>query len=370
MKHLTTLALVVGLCTVVGLFVSSGPEAVAAAAWAAGWGVALVILARFVAVAWAGLGWWVVFPAATRPSLRACIDVRFVREGVNTLLPVAQVGGDLIGARLLTQRGVAGGLSGAGMFVDLMVQAATQFLFTVLGLAILVRLGGDGPIVHTVAAGLAVAAPALGAFYLVQRRSGHRLVQTVLRRFAGGREWQALGAVEVLYDNLRGLYGRPRRILSAGLVHMIGWIIGALEVWVVLRFMGYDIGFAEAVVIESLAQAVRGAAFAVPGALGAQEGGLIALCAVFGVPAEAALALSLVKRLADLAVGLPSLLLWHALEAQATASGPAPGSAPDSGAGLGSSLRAVLGPARLDPAPAYGYAGAAGRPAGDATRGE
>ena len=55
--------------------------------------------------------------------------------------------------------------------------------------------------------------------------------------------------------------------------------------------------------IESLAQAVRGAAFAVPGALGAQEGGLIALCGLFDIPAEAALALSLVKRFADLGVG-------------------------------------------------------------------
>ena len=59
--------------------------------------------------------------------------------------------------------------------------------------------------------------------------------------------------------------------------------------------------------IESLMHAVRGAAFAVPGALGAQEGGLIVLCAIFGVPPEAALALSLVKRLPDLVLGVPGL---------------------------------------------------------------
>jgi hypothetical protein len=32
---------------------------------------------------------------------------------------------------------------------------------------------------------------------------------------------------------------------------------------------------------------------------------LIALCAIFGVPAETALALSLIKRVADLVVGAP-----------------------------------------------------------------
>jgi hypothetical protein len=57
----------------------------------------------------------------------------------------------------------------------------------------------------------------------------------------------------------------------------------------------------------------------VPGALGAQEGGLIALCAIFGIPAEAALALSLVKRLADLLVGVPGLFAWHALEGRPSA---------------------------------------------------
>lgn len=358
MKRLTTLASIAGLCTVVGLFASSGLEDVSAAVASAGWGALLVVLARLVAVAWAGFGWYVVFPKAAHARLRDCISLRFVREGINTLLPVAQVGGDLIGARLLTLTKVPGGLAGASMFVDLMLQALTQFLFTMIGLGVLVALGGEGPIVHYVALGLAVAAPALGAFYLVQRRHGHRLFQALLRRFASGREWRALGAVDVLYENLRGLYGAPRRIATATGLHLIGWFIGALEVWVALYFMGYGTDVLQALVIESLAQAVRGAAFAVPGALGAQEGGLIALCAVFGIPAEAALALSLVKRVADLAIGVPSLGLWHAQESRARGETPA----------FGASFRNLFGAPPIRPSldRAYGYAPVAA----DAKRGE
>ncbi|GJE55507.1 MULTISPECIES: HpnL family protein [Methylobacterium] len=317
MKHLTTLALIAGICTVVGLFLSSGLTDVWTAVLSAGWGALAVIAARFAAVAWAGLGWFVVFPSRERPTLRNCITLRFVREGINTLLPVAQVGGDFIGARLLAKRGTAGGLAGASMFVDMMTQALTQLLFTIAGLGILIWLAGDGPVVRAVSGGLVVAVPALGAFYLIQRRSGHRLIQAALNRFASGREWRALGAVDVLYASLKRLYGNGARVGNAVFVHLIGWVIGTLEVYVCLHFMGYPVSFLEAIVIESLAQAVRGAAFAVPGALGAQEGGLIALGAIFGIPAEAALALSLVKRAADLSVGLPSLLLWHRIEAQA-----------------------------------------------------
>ena len=68
MKRLTTLALIAGLCTVVGLFLSSGLEDVAAAVVSAGWGAAIVVLARAVAVGWAGLGWYVIFPASRAPE--------------------------------------------------------------------------------------------------------------------------------------------------------------------------------------------------------------------------------------------------------------------------------------------------------------
>ena len=98
---------------------------------------------------------------------------------------------------------------------------------------------------------------------------------------------------------------------------MTFWFVGALEVWVMLAFMGLPSGYPEALVIESLTQAVRGAAFAIPGALGAQEGGLIAICAIFGVPADVAIAMSLIKRVPDFVFGAPSLLGWQMLESRA-----------------------------------------------------
>lgn len=368
MKRLTTLALLAGLVAAAVLVATSGVDEVWSALVAAGWGMLAVVAARAGVVVLAGLGWWTLFPATARPAALAAIGVRFVREGINTLLPVAQVGGDLVGARLAVGGRVTGGLAGASVIVDIMSQAVTQFLFTALGLGILIWLGGDETVIRTVAIGLALAAPALLGFYLVQRRAGHRLVGWALARLAGEREWRVLGAVDVLYENLRDLYGRRRRLLASSSIHSLSWLVGAAEVWIALRCMGYEIGFAEALVIESLAQAVRGAAFAVPGAIGAQEGGLIALCAVFGVPAQAALALSLVKRVGDLAVGVPGLVAWRAIESRRT-----------SVAAVAEGLRERLAPAAavLMPAPplaqSYGLVGAplVGAPARpEAERGE
>jgi hypothetical protein len=187
MTRLTLLALILGVGLATALVASSGAEEVADAAAGVGWGVLLVVLARAVAVALAGVGWALLFPVALRPPTWACVLLRVVREGVNTLLPLTQVGGEFIGARLLTFYGVERALAAASVIVDMLAQAGTQFLFTAVGLAALIVLGGDQTIVRVAAIGLALAAPGLLGFYIAQRRGGRRLVQALLTRFASDR---------------------------------------------------------------------------------------------------------------------------------------------------------------------------------------
>jgi hypothetical protein len=67
-------------------------------------------------------------------------------------------------------------------------------------------------------------------------------------------------------------------------------------------------------VIESMLYAARSLAFAVPNAVGVQEGAYILLGAGFGLTPEMALALSLLKRARDLTIGLPALVAWQLLE--------------------------------------------------------
>lgn len=321
MKRLTIPALIAGLLLGTVLIASAGVPEVASAVASVGWGALLIVLVRAVVVTFAGIGWFALFPPGSRPSLAICVLLRWVREGANTLLPLTQVGGEFIGARCLTFFGLSGPLSGASVIVDVMMQAVTQFMFTLTGLLVLIALGGDEAVIRFVAIGLALAAPALVGFYIAQRRAGRHLLQAALTRMAGARQWLAFGTVDAVYDSLRSLYARRGGLAASAAIHLSSWFLAALEVWIALALMGHPVSYAEALVIESLAQAVRGAAFAVPGALGVQEGGLIALCAIFGVPVQSALALSLVKRVADLTVGAPGLIAWQVLESRRALSG-------------------------------------------------
>jgi putative membrane protein len=237
-----------------------------------------------------------------------------VRVGANTLRPRAHIGGVVSAARLLTFWNIPGPLAAATVIVDVLAQAGTQFLFALVGLALLIAHGVGGNFVYDIAWALGAAALALTGFYVAQRHGGEKLVNALLKRLARGREWQINGTFEAVFHRLHEVYGRRRALALTVICHLGVWFIGALEVWVGLTAMGYHPTYAEAVAIESLAQAARGAAFVVPGAVGVQEGGLVVLCALFGIPAHSALALSLIKRAADIMVGVPGLVAWHALE--------------------------------------------------------
>src|SRR5690242_9510884 len=316
MKRWLIVAAGLGLLLAIAIIGYQGFGAVAQAFAAVGLGVVIVVMLRAIALAGAGLGWWIVFPAAARCPLYACVWVRFIREAINALLPVAQIGGEIAGARLMTLFGIAGGLAGATVLVDMLMQTLTLLVFTIVGIAVLATTVADRALVGSLVAGIAIMALALGAFFAAQRFGGAKLFERLLLALAAKLGWPAAANRESLHDNLVRIYADLPRLLAAMGVHLAVWFIGGIEVLVTLRLMGFPIGYGKALAIESVGQAVRAAAFLMPGALGVQEAGFIAVCAVFGIPAAQAVVVSLVKRVPDIALGVPFLFIWHAQESR------------------------------------------------------
>jgi uncharacterized membrane protein YbhN (UPF0104 family) len=103
--------------------------------------------------------------------------------------------------------------------------------------------------------------------------------------------------------------------LRSTLWHLCGWLGGVFEVVLLMTLIGTPIGWRDAFIIEALAQPIRAVALVIPGGLGAQEVGGVALCRFLGIPEPVAVTLWLLKRARELAfdgVGLAYLARWTA----------------------------------------------------------
>jgi glycosyltransferase 2 family protein len=262
----------------------------------------------------AGLGWARLVQLFATLKLSVFGLLRWIRESINVLLPVAQVGGDLMGGPLLTFWGVPTGVAVASILVDLLIQLGTQLIFTLMGVVVLALGGGGSSLDRIRWRGPGPVGFRPEGFYLAQRSGLFRTVEDALIR--GAKRWRVLPPLDGprLHESLQSIHGRTGALLASSGLHQIAWFFGVVEIWIALTCMGLKPGWGECLVLESLGQALRSAAFSVPGALGVQEGGFILLGGLYGLGPETCLALSLVKRVPDLALGIPGLLAWHLLE--------------------------------------------------------
>ena len=120
--------------------------------------------------------------------------------------------------------------------------------------------------------------------------------------------------MQVLQAELGLIYGHTLRLALGFFVHLLGWLGTGVAGWIAYRVIGVPIDFDDALAIEALLSAAAAMAFLVPVNAGVQEAGYAGLGAIFGVPPELSLGVSLIRRARDLAVGMPILLLWQVLE--------------------------------------------------------
>jgi putative membrane protein len=239
--------------------------------------------------------------------------VTTVREAIDRLLPVASIGGGVVGVRLMRWRNLAGIDVSASILVEILLTLMALYLFSAMGLILLIGFSAAGAqyrhLLPALLFGLLI--PLLTTL-LLRYGSVFERLEGFLRPLVGISAMSE-GAAS-LDREVRACLRRGWTLLFAGGLQLIALILGSLEIWFVLHLFGHPIGITAALILESMVQAMRHLAFAVPAGLGVQEAGLVIFGHAFGVSSELALAVSLAKRIREVLCGLPPLLTWQWLE--------------------------------------------------------
>lgn len=260
-----------------------------------------------------GTAWMFLVPPYGWGRAAAFWWARAVRDSAGDVLPFSQLGGMLIGARAVMLRGFPASLAFGSMVVDVTVEMVSQICFIVLGIALLLiklplegqQIGVLEAAVGTIFAGIF----ALGAFVVAQRRGF-----TALEKIASRLVPDAAGYAAETSHAIATIHGAPRNMVFSFVLHFTGWAGSGFGTWLALELIGKPLAFSDAVAIEGLMCALRSAVVFVPGAYGVQEAGYTVLLPLFGLPPQIGLAISLLKRAREIAVGVPVLISWQIAE--------------------------------------------------------
>ena len=305
------IALTLGLTLAVGLIAWQGLDTVLLVLAVGGWSLLLLGVYQILPIILAALGWRELLGAVRQRGLVGLTVINWIGLSVNWLLPAAQIDSDLLRARLLTQR-VADGAAAATATASVVVDKTIQAGFSLPGLALLLAVVGTHEFVGWIGGFVVLLTGGLWIFYRLQLKSPLSAMLRGLQRIPGGSRLRAATPDGHAFDAaLDGLYRQRARLVAAVLWRIAERLSKAGEVWLALWLIGMPVSVGEALILESLTQAVRAAAFLVPAGIGVQEGGLVVIGAAIGLGPDLSLALSLAKRFRELVVGLPGLLGWQ-----------------------------------------------------------
>ena len=281
-----------------------------------GWGFLAILAVRAATILSNAAAWRCLVPRRDRPDFATFALLRWICEAVNATLPVAQIGGDVVRARLLQQRIAApahdiAAVGAASVAVDFSLTIVAEILFTSFGFVLMAWLGAKADWRPVIAGAVLLPPFAWFGWELLVRRRLLAALQRRLLRVGSGRLAAWLQSLDAALQLIAGSHTLMAVSLA---LHLVSFLGHAAETWLTLSLMGAPTGFAAAIMLESISFSARSAAFLISSGWGAQEAALVALAAVAGLSPGTALALGLVKRAREFAVGLPGLAVWGLAE--------------------------------------------------------
>jgi putative membrane protein len=317
MKRLPYIGLAIGIAILVMLLVWQGLEPVFTVLLDTGWKLLWLPLVWLPGMLLTGVAWRLLFPPSRRPGYQHTFLATWMGHAINTLLPVASVGGEVAKARLVMLWGSSGVNAAASVIVDKTLQALTLILWGLFGVSLLALLTVDNELAAIALAGFLFLGIAVGGFILVQQTGMLSFLARLAERLFEHEFITALKANALQVDAaIRRTYRARRDLARATVWHIVALVYQTAEVWLACYLLGHPVSIVEALLLKSLTTTISDIAFIIPSGYGIQEGAYLMLGVLIGMAPETALALALAIRIRDLVIDVPGLLYWHGVESR------------------------------------------------------
>jgi glycosyltransferase 2 family protein len=300
MKLVRVLLLMLGLALLGVLVARNDPAEIFASIGRLSWRLGILVCFPFTLVTlFDTLGWRFAF-LRDRVGFGTLLGARMAGEAFNLTTPTAALGGEAVKTWLL--RGHAPfDESLLSVIVAKTTILLAQGVFLLIGIVLAwLFVLPDSLLLRGMLWLLTLEIVAVGAFVAAQNTGmlewGQRFLQRIGVRPSGSGE--TLRRVD---RGLASFYRRePRRLLLSIAFHLVAWLLGSVEAYLTLRFLGVDVSLTTATVIEAFGTGIRFATFMIPASVGALEGGYAVTFSALGLGSSTGVAFGLTRRVREI----------------------------------------------------------------------
>lgn len=301
-----------GAALLVGVIIDNGPRTILASIEQLSWRLAVIVCFPGALVALLdALGWRFAFDRDRVPFSRLFCS-RLAGEAFN--MTTGGLSGEAVKVWLL-RRWIALADATSSVVVAKTTITLAQVLFLLVGIVLSWQMPSVSSLVLGLRVLLALEVMGLCVFMLAQTRG-------IFARGGHLLRWIGLpipSGLDRIDDALIGFYRHRRYRLGLSIAfHFAAWLLGSVESYLILRFLGLPVSFLMATIIETFGASIRFATFMIPASVGAMEGGFAAIFATLGLGSAAGVAFTLVRRIREaswIAIGLIAFVVMRQGEA-------------------------------------------------------
>jgi uncharacterized protein (TIRG00374 family) len=249
------------------------------------------------------LGWKYSFKEE-KASFKDLLIIRLAGDSVNMIVPSANFAGEPTKAYFLKKHNVSMVDGMASVVISRTIMTIAQIIFVMIGVVFLLfRLNVSGSRLVSSIAIILLGIPIIMLIVFIQKHGLFAFLLKLLRKFRIRIRYieEREDKLRELDENIYQFYSNNRkRALYTFAYFFLALLVGLLEVFLFLYLLNTPIDTVSAYIIESLSTAAKGVTSFIPGSVGGQEGGIIAIFVSLKLSASIALTFGILRRFREL----------------------------------------------------------------------
>ena len=256
---------------------------------------------------------WKVFIKNENFSILWSFIITWVSQASGKFFPTGTVTGEFIRIYLGTKKGLSFHESSSTVFADLVI--ATFSLFLIASLSFLIVLSNNVSFFQNdnsfyIVISLLILLSGCVFFYFFIKRRLLKFFLNLKNPLNFKLKRNNIKLLLKIDYSLFKISSNKLNIFKATITRLLGWISGALEIYVFLMIINVEVSFIDVILIEAFTGLIRSVVFFIPAGLGVQELAFVIIGSHVGLSDSVSFSMAIGRRIREIGVGLPAILTW------------------------------------------------------------